>query len=176
MATNSTLLCIHQNPAELSLLQQHYELVTTTNGYEGLLLFMSHPVDAIVLDYHLGLPDGGVVAAAIKKVKPSVPIVMLAGEVDLPEDALQGVDALVAKSDGPISLLETVHSVLSGNAAQGNERGIGTMPPADPRYRRRSWDGVERRRAILAQLALDVKDVPFSRKVWCGIRHGALRF
>lgn len=174
MATNSTLLCIHRDPDQLSLLQEHYELLTATNGHEGLLLFMSQPVDAIVLDYQLGFLDGGVVAAAIKKVKPSVPIVMLAENVDLPDDVLQAVDALVAKSDGPVSLLETVHSVLNGKPSHNGILGI--EPPVNPRHQRRSWDGVERRRAILGQLAIDGKDAPFSRKVWRSIRDGTVRF
>ncbi|MGA7382950.1 MAG: response regulator [Terriglobales bacterium] len=177
MATNSTLLCIHRDPAQLSLLQEHgYELLIATNGHEGLRLFMSQPVDAIVLDYQLGLLDGGVVAAAIKNVKPQVPIVMLAGGEDLPDDALRAVDALVAKADGPISLLETVHSVLKGNATLRQEGVPRTGPPVNPRHLRRSWDGVERRRAILAQLAIDGKDVAFSRKVWRSIRDGTVRF
>lgn len=175
MATYSTLLCIHQDPAQLSLLQQHYELVTATNGHEGLLIFMSQPVDAIVLDYHLGLLDGGVVAAAIKKVRPSVPIVMLTADVDLPEDALQAVDALVAKSDGPASLLETVHSVLHGKPAP-HEEAHETESQENPWRPRRSWDGVERRRTILAQMADDEKHLPFSPEVWRSIRNGTVRF
>ena len=79
MAVNGTLLCIHRDPAQLSLLERSgFELVTATNGHDGLRLFMSRPVDAIVLDYHLGLLDGGVVAAEMKKVKPTIPIVLLA--------------------------------------------------------------------------------------------------
>ena len=75
MGSNSTLLCIHRDPSQLSLLQVHgYELVTATNGSDGLRLFMLQAVDAIVLDYQLGLLDGGVVAAEIKKVKPEIPI------------------------------------------------------------------------------------------------------
>jgi CheY-like chemotaxis protein len=177
MATNATLLCIHKDPAELSLLQEHgYELVTATNGHEGLQLFMSQPVDAIVLDYQLDLLDGGVVAAAIKKVKPKVPIVMLAGDVDLPDDALQAVDALVAKSDGPISLLETIHSVLNGSLPSVMQKSLGIEPPANPRHPRRSWDGVERRRAIIAEMAIEGKGVPFSRKLWRCIRNGTVQF
>src|ERR1700685_529766 len=108
MATNSTLLCIHRDPAQLGLLRENgYELVTATNGHDGLRLFMSRPVDAIVLEYQLGLLDGAVIAAEIKQVKPQVPIVMVAEDVELPEDALQSVDALVAKSDGPQFLLAT---------------------------------------------------------------------
>ncbi len=176
MATSSTLLCIHRDPAQLSLLQEHYELVTATNGQEGLRLFMSRPVDAIVLDYHLGLLDGAVVATAIKRVKPNVPIIMLAGDVDLPDDALQAVDALVAKSDGPISLLETVHSVLRAKLTERHEGRLETEPPANPRSLRRSWDGVERRQAILAQMAMDERALPFSRKMWRSIRNGTVQF
>jgi CheY-like chemotaxis protein len=177
MATNSTLLCIHRDPAQLSLLQEHgYELVTATNGREGLQIFMSQPVDAIVLDYQLGLLDGGIVAAAIKNVKPQVPIIMLAGDMDLPDDALRAVDALVAKSDGPISLLETVYSVLNGRPAQCHEGSFGTEPSVNPRGFRRSWDGVERRRAILMQLANDDKNLPLSRKAWRSIRNGTVQF
>jgi DNA-binding response OmpR family regulator len=114
MATNSTLLCIHRDPAQLSLLQEHgYELVTAENGHEGLRLFMSRPVDAIVLEYHLGLMDGATVAHEIKQVSPAVPIVMLADHQELPDGALKSVDALVAKSDGPHFLLATVHFVLN---------------------------------------------------------------
>jgi CheY-like chemotaxis protein len=175
MAT-STLLCIHQDPAQLSLLQEHYELVTATNGHEGLLIFMSQPVDAIVLDYHLGLLDGGVVAAAIKKVRPSVPIVMLAADVDLPEDALQAVDALVAKADGPVSLLQTVHSVLNAKPARGYQVKLMAETTEATLPLRRSWDGVERRRAILTQVGNDEKHLPFSRKAWRSIRNGTVQF
>jgi hypothetical protein len=116
------------------------------------------------------------VAAAIKKVKPHLPIVMLAWDVDLPDDASHAVDALVAKSDGPISLFETVHSVLNGKPALRDEKSLLPEPSVNPCYRRRSWDGVERRRAILAQMAIDGNDLPFSRKVWRGIRNGTLHF
>jgi len=114
MSTQSTLLCIHREPAQLSLLKQNgYRLVTATNGGDGLRLFMSWPVDAIVLDCHLGLLDGAVVAAEIKQVKPQVPIVMLADHLDSPYGALKSVDAIVAKSDGPHFLLGTLHFVLN---------------------------------------------------------------
>ena len=117
MAT-STLLCIHRDPAQLSLLQENgYNLVTATNARDGLRLFMSRTVDAVVLDYHLGLLDGAVIAAEIKQVKPLLPIVMLAEDIELPGDALASVDALVAKSDGPHFLLATVHFVLNAKPA-----------------------------------------------------------
>jgi DNA-binding response OmpR family regulator len=45
---------------------------------------MSQPVDAIVLEYNLGLLDGSVIAAEIKQVEPKVPIVMLGEHADYP--------------------------------------------------------------------------------------------
>src|ERR1700693_1336327 len=178
MAANSTLLCIHRDPAQLSLLQEHgYELLTATNGSDGLRLFMSRPVDAIVLDYRLGLLNGGVVAAEIKKIKPQVPIVMLAEDVELPDDALKAVDALVAKSDGPHFLLASVRSVLEGKPEQRLEGELtsevrkqcleGNISPKFPiQCHARSgemvnrWRGVERRKANTAQFATDKKDAP----------------
>lgn len=177
MATNSTLLCIHRDPAELSWLQEHgYELVTATNGHEGLRVFMSQRVDAIVLDYQLGLLDGGVLAAEIKRVKPEMPIVMLAENAEIPMEALQSVDALVPKSDVAHSLLETVHSVMNAKPSQGYSTKLNAETPAYPRPVAKAWDGVERRQAVLLQIANNDKHAPFSRKVWRSIRNGTLQF
>lgn len=135
MAANSTVLCIHRDPAQLSLLQENrYELVTATNGSEGLRLLMSRPVDAIVLEHHLGLLNGATVAAEIKKVKPQLPIVMLADHLELPDGALKSVDALVSKSDGLHFLWATVHFILN---VKPNPREQATLSAQVPiRHRR----------------------------------------
>ena len=158
MAANSTLLCIHRDPAQLSLLERsRFELLTATNGYEGLRLFMSRPVDAIVLDYHLGLLDGGVVAAEIKKVKPKVPIVMLAQNLELPISALRSVDAIVAKSDGPDLLLATIRSVLDPKLAAPRAKQPESYPGIPRPRPASSWDGKERRQANLASSPAEEK-------------------
>src|ERR1039458_8206798 len=137
MATNSTLLCIHRDPAQLSLLQENgYELVTATNGSDGLRLFMLRPVDAIVLEHHMGLLDGAAIAAEIKQVRPEVPIVMLTDHLELPDGSLKSVDALVTKSDGPHFLLATVHFLLSVKPAQRHEgKARGSNPGTSPSAR-----------------------------------------
>jgi CheY-like chemotaxis protein len=123
MAASSTLLCIHRDPAQLNLLKENgYGLINATTGSDGLRLLMSKSVDAIVLEYHLGLLDGSVVADEIKQVRPRLPIVMLADYVELPQDALKSVDVLVAKSDGPHSLLATIDAVLQTKLSQQSER------------------------------------------------------
>ena len=114
MADKTTLLCIHRDPAQLSLLQENgYDLITATSGAEGLRLLITCSVDAIVLEYHLGLLDGAVVASEIKKAKPQLPIVMLADHLELPDGALKSVDAIVTKADGAHFLWATVHFILN---------------------------------------------------------------
>jgi len=133
MAATSTLLCIHRDPTQLNLLKEKgHGLITATTGSDGLRLLMSQPVDAIVLEYHLGLLDGTVVADEIKQVRPQLPIVMLVDYVELSQRALKSVDALVAKSDGPHSLLATIHAILQTKQSQecGRTRATLSTPSA----------------------------------------------
>jgi CheY-like chemotaxis protein len=100
-------------PAPLSLLRGNgYRVLTATNGQEGLQLFMTRQVDAIVLEYHLGSLDGGVVAAEIKKTRPQIPMLMVVDHLDVPEAALRSADMVVAKFDGDNFLLSAVRSLL----------------------------------------------------------------
>jgi CheY-like chemotaxis protein len=166
MASNNTLLCIHREPTQLSLLQENgYELVTATNGHEGLQLFMLRPVDAIVIEYHLGLLDGYVVAAEIKKVSPQMPIVMIAEHADLPDDAFKSVDALVTKSDGAHFLLATLHFVLTVKPAQRQPEKLRAPTPVHLRRPGRSWGGGSRWSAHTPQLAIDEKNARFPENV-----------
>jgi CheY-like chemotaxis protein len=105
----------------MMLQEEGFSVITATHGSQGLRQLASKPVDAVILEYHLGLLDGAAVADEIKKVRPQLPIVMLAESLELPEGALKSVDALVTKCDGPRFLLEAIHSVL-----QAKDR-----PPSD---------------------------------------------
>jgi DNA-binding response OmpR family regulator len=147
MAASSTLLCIHRDPAQLALLRENgYELLTATSGSEGLRLLNSRPVDAIVLEYHLGLIDGAVIAADIKNVKPEIPIVMLADHLELPDGALKSVDALVIKSDGAHFLWATVHFVLNVKPTQRRDGTLNAQKAAQLRRAGRSReDGKEQK-------------------------------
>ncbi len=129
MSTNSSLLCIHRDPAQLSLLKENgYELVNARSGSDGLRLLMSQSVDVVVLDYELSRLDGAAtIAAKIKKVKPQVPIVMLADAGKVPDDALKSVDALVCTSDGPHFLWATVHFILNVTPVRGGETAAGQI-------------------------------------------------
>ena len=138
MSVATSLLCIHRDPGKLIVLQEKgYAVITATHGSQGLRLLMSKTVDAVVLEYHLGLLDGAAVADEIKQVRPRLPIVMLAESLELPEGALKSVDALVSSSDGPRLLLEAIHTVLqakdrlhfdTASADEAEQRGEEAMP------------------------------------------------
>ena len=122
MAANSTLLCIHRDPGQLSPLRGNgYELITATNGSDGLRVLMLNPVDAVVIEYYLGLLDGAVVADEIKRVKPQLPIVMVADYLELPVDSLKSVDALVSQVRWPL-LPAGDHPVYIANQATSATR------------------------------------------------------
>jgi CheY-like chemotaxis protein len=123
MAATSTVLCIHRDPAQLKLLREKgYGIVTAANGSDGLRLLMSRQVDAVVLEYYLGLLDGAVVADEIRHVRPQIPIVMVADPQQLPQGALKSVDTLVDESDGPHFLWAAVHFLLTTTADFGSDR------------------------------------------------------
>lgn len=176
MATPRTLLCIHREPALLGLTQDsEYELLTATNGSEGLRLFVSRPVDAVVLEYHLGLLDGAVVADAIKRVGPTIPIVMLTDDLELPDGALKSVDAIVTKADGAHFLWATVEFVLNAKpAVPGKE-----LRKAQTRAHLHLAGGSEKGlagRHKTSDIKDDEKARPFPPRVWRGIRNGSLQF
>lgn len=137
MATNATLLCIHRDPSPLAFLKENgYEVLTANNGHEGLRLFITRHVDAIVLEYHLGFLDGGVVAAEIKKTRPQVPILMIIDHLEVPEGALRSVDMVVARFDGGPFLLSALRSVLDPKppalSAARKPKGSAALPGKHP--------------------------------------------
>ncbi len=129
-----------------------------------------------VLEYHLGLLDGTVVAAEIKEVRPKLPIIMLADHAELPQGALKSVDVFVSTSDPPHFLWAAVHFVLNVKLDRGHEGKSRTQTPARLRRPGRSREGVERWQTTTAQLAADEQDAPLSPGMWRRIRNGTVHF
>jgi len=173
MASLSTLLCIHRNPAELAPLQLHgYKLMTATNGNEGLRLFMTRPVDAILLEYHLGLLNGGIIAAEIKKVSPTVPILMIIDHLEVPDGALRSVDMVVAKVDGADFLLSAVRYVLGEENATARTTGRSTRGASTGENA-----ATDKATADIIEFPRAAKDdVTFPPEAWQGILDGSVRF
>jgi CheY-like chemotaxis protein len=113
----ATILCIddHWNGliARKMLLENNgYKVLEATDGDEGLKLFLSHSVDAVVLDYQMPGMNGDVVAAKMKRVKSHVPIMLLSAYGPLPKKKLKAVDTFLSKSQPPKILLSTLQGLL----------------------------------------------------------------
>ena len=58
----------------------------------GLSLFCDQPVDGVILDYFMPGMDGGQVAAAMRRHRPEVPILLLSAYINLPPEVIQMVE------------------------------------------------------------------------------------
>ena len=89
-----------------------WKVLVATSGAEALQLFGCHPVDLVLLDYHMLGMNGDVVAEHMKTGEPDVPIAMLSVDDGLPKSALRWVDAFVSKSESPANLVQIVEHLL----------------------------------------------------------------
>jgi CheY-like chemotaxis protein len=112
-----TLLCIddYQNALAgwcLYLQGAGYCVAGASSAQDGLEIFATRQVDIVVLDYAMPEVTGDIVAATMKKMKPSVPIIMFTGVPDVGEQARDQIDVLVAKGCDPSVLLQIIDEVL----------------------------------------------------------------
>jgi CheY-like chemotaxis protein len=90
-----------------------YNVLEATGGEEGLRLLLSHPVDAVVLDYQMPGMNGDVVAAKMKRAKSHIPIMLLSSFGPLPKSKLEAVDIFLSKSEPPKVLLSKLQHLLN---------------------------------------------------------------
>ena len=117
MARPRTILCIddHRNALlgrKMLLEKSGYNVLEATGGDEGLKLFSSNQVDAVVLDYQMPGINGDIVADRMKRMKASVPIMLLSAYGPLPASKLKSVDTFVPKSQELQVLLSTLQNLL----------------------------------------------------------------
>src|ERR1700722_20847281 len=110
---NAVVLCIDDNPAILECEQRFletfgYRVLTALSGPKGLELAAAHSVDVVVVDYCMPEMNGQDVAIEIRRLRPQAPIIMLSGAANIPEPALQSVDAFVAKDHLASKLLTAI--------------------------------------------------------------------
>lgn len=113
----ATILCIDDHWSgligrKLFLEQCGYQVLEATGWDEGLRLFQSRNVDAVVLDYQMPGMNGDVVAAKMKSMNRRVPIMLLSAYGPLPKKKLVSVDSFVSKSQPPEFLLATLEELL----------------------------------------------------------------
>ena len=105
-----TILCIDDEALGLEirkavLERAGYQVLTAVDGPTGLTLFRGHTVDGVVLDYYMPEMDGGVVAEAMRRERPDVPIMLLSAYINLPVEVVRLADVTLLKGEGPLELL-----------------------------------------------------------------------
>jgi CheY-like chemotaxis protein len=94
-----------------------YRVVTAINGQDGLEIFSTEPVEAVVLDYSMPGMHGGEVATRMRQIKPAVPILLLSAYIGLPPEVLSLVDLYMTKGAGAPLLLQKLGSLLTSVTA-----------------------------------------------------------
>jgi CheY-like chemotaxis protein len=109
------VLCVENHLEELAVLQEileaiGYEVMAATTARQALDLVRRRPIDGVLLDYDLPDANGLSLRAEIKRIRPHIPVLMLAGvgtqtpsllrffdrymrDPEQPVDALDGLDA-----------------------------------------------------------------------------------
>jgi CheY-like chemotaxis protein len=96
------VVCVDDNDFVLKVLQWHleargYRALSYSSANQALNVISRGSVDAVVLDYNMPEINGGELAAAIRRRRPGIPILMFSGEVEIPADSLALVDKFVQK-------------------------------------------------------------------------------
>lgn len=113
----ATILCIEDQwkgliGRKMLLEKNGYRVLEASAVDEGLKLFLSHNVDAVVLDYQMPGMNGDVVAAKMKRINSHVPIMLLSTYGPLPKNKLRSVDSFLTKSQPPDILLSKLQGLL----------------------------------------------------------------
>ena len=119
--SNPTVLVVDDNKGVLEflllLLSKHgLSAVGASNGNEFLVIFKSRPVDLIILDVMMPVMDGLQVCDELKKITPSIPIILLTARDDMTTRAAAmdlGVSEFIAKPVNNRDLLSRVRMQLS---------------------------------------------------------------
>ena len=107
------LLCIDDNKDvlewEKSFLEAFgYTVLTAPSGSKGLELASLCSVDVVIVDYLMPDMNGHEIAVEMRRLRPQAPIIMLSATVDVPEQALELVDACISRNRLASQLLPAI--------------------------------------------------------------------
>jgi CheY-like chemotaxis protein len=115
----ATILCIDDEQTALQLRQSllesvGYKVRAAKSGAAGLREFKAEPVDAVVLDYWMADMNGMQVAREIRKLNPTVPIIILSAYGELLDESLGIANIWIRKGEeDPQYLLARLEELLA---------------------------------------------------------------
>lgn len=119
----ATILCIDDEPEgmlprKLLLESAGYRVIEARSGLEGIRVFQSEKVDAVILDYWMSGMKGTAVASELKRIDPRIPVIVLSGVSDLPGEAAGLIDQWIVKgSVRAEQLLKSISTLLGRGAS-----------------------------------------------------------
>lgn len=115
----ATILCVDdEEPGlvvrKILLEQAGYHVLTARSGPEGIKLFKSTPVDAVVLDYWMAGMNGVAVARELKRLDSGIPIIILSAYGTLLDETLGLAEVWIRKGEeDPQYLLAQLSELLN---------------------------------------------------------------
>jgi DNA-binding response OmpR family regulator len=91
-------------------------VVIARSGDEGIERFQAEPFELVLLDYWMPGKNGIATARELKRINPSVPLVILSGLSQLPDETMGVVDRWILKDEGPQFLLNTIRTLLESTS------------------------------------------------------------
>jgi CheY-like chemotaxis protein len=128
MTNQYTVLCVDDEALGLQIRRAllevaGYKVLTALDGKTALVLFEDNTIHAVLLDYLMPEMDGGRVAAAMRTIKPHVPILLHSACVDLPQETIAMVDATLPKGEGPETLISRLQILIeASHSSMGSNR------------------------------------------------------
>jgi CheY-like chemotaxis protein len=128
------LLCVDDEEPRLLLtvriLQGNgYRVTACSNPLKAAQIFEQENIELAVTDYHMPGMNGARLAAQLKNRWPEVKVVLFTGALQVPQPDPLLLDAVVPKSHGAETLLETVENLLAtpANSTNFTQRGMSAV-------------------------------------------------
>ncbi len=127
MSVNSaaTILCIDDNEKALNVRKKilevaGYSVLSASHVDLAMKLFATSDIDIVISDQLLQGKTGTELAAEMKRLKPTIPIVIMSGMVERPE-GMEHADLFIGKGEAPPIWLKKISDVLERSRCQAPE-------------------------------------------------------
>jgi len=106
-----------------------FHALTATNPSDALELFTRQRIGVVVTDHLLGRTTAAELVAAMRRLRPDIPVVSFSGTVDTNE-ALAYANHFIGKSEGPETLIVALDEILARRSLE--DRLVSVTPIAEP--------------------------------------------
>ena len=111
-----TLLCVDDNQVALDLRKRvlesfGYSVLIAGDSIAAMELFSSSEVDLVISDHLLQGSTGTQLAAAMKKLRPDIPIAIISGLPEAPE-GMEYADLFICKADPIPEVAQKISELL----------------------------------------------------------------